>query len=235
MAPTTADAGSGSAGFEEFHDPRLVALYDAWGVGRDDIAFYLALAEELGASSILDVGCGTGQITCALSERGYAVTGVDPAAPMLDVARGRPGGELVRWIEGDASAYQGEPVDLAIMTAHVAQVIHDDAIWHATLEAVGRAIRPGGHLAFESRNPVVEAGGRGPRRLRTASWRVRSASWRCVSKHSRSNATPRRVTSRGARSTTASKRRANISSRGTRCAFALAPCWSAICATRGSR
>jgi len=102
------------------------------------------------------VGCGTGQITCALAERGYAVTGVDPAGPMLDVARTRPGGDLVGWVEGDASAYEGEPVDLAIMTAHVAQVIHDDATWHATLEAVARAVRPGGHLAFESRNPAVE-------------------------------------------------------------------------------
>jgi len=156
VTPTTASSDGESAGFEEFHDPRLVALYDVWGVGREDTAFYLALAEEIGAASVLDVGCGTGQITCALAERGYAVTGVDPAGPMLDVARARPGGDLVRWIEGDASAYEGAPVDLAIMTAHVAQVIHHDPTWHATLDGIARAIRPGGHLAFESRNPEVE-------------------------------------------------------------------------------
>lgn len=154
--PTIASSGSDSAGFEEFHDPRLASLYDAWGVGRDDTAFYLALAEELQAVSILDVGCGTGQITCALAERGHAVTGVDPAAPMLDVARSRPGGGLVRWIEGDASAFEGEPVDLAIMTAHVAQVIHENATWQTTLAGIARAVRPGGYLAFESRNPDVE-------------------------------------------------------------------------------
>jgi len=156
VTPTTANSDGESAGFEEFHDPRLVALYDVWGVGREDTAFYLALAEELSASSILDVGCGTGQITCALAERGYAVTGIDPAGPMLDVARSRPGAHLVRWIEGDASAYEGGPVDLAIMTAHVAQVIHENATWRGTLQAIARAVRRGGRLAFESRNPAVE-------------------------------------------------------------------------------
>ncbi len=156
----TDDPAEAPPGFEEFHDPRLVSLYDAWGEGRDDTAFYVALAEELrarpGARTILDVGCGTGQVTCALAERGFAVTGVDPAQPMLEVARTRPGGHLVRWIEGTADAYDGPPVDLAIMTAHVAQVIHDDTAWLGTLTATRRALRPGGTLAFESRNPAVE-------------------------------------------------------------------------------
>jgi len=134
----------------------LATVYDAWNTGRHDSDFYVALAEELEATTILDVGCGTGQITCALAERGHVVTGVDPAGPMLDVARACPGGNLVRWIEGDASAYDGPPVDLAIMTAHVAQVIHDDDIWRSTLAATHRALQPRGALAFESRNPAVK-------------------------------------------------------------------------------
>lgn len=142
--------------FEEFTDPRLVPLYDAWGVDRPDIPFWLALVEDLRASTILDVGCGTGEITVALVERGRHITGVDPAARMIEVARQRPGGHLVRWMEGDASAYAGPPVDLALMTAHVAQVIWDDATWHSTLAGIARVVRPGRYLAFESRNPRVE-------------------------------------------------------------------------------
>lgn len=156
-------ADSTGEGFAEFHHPQLAAVYDAWNTGRDDHAFYIALAEDLraqtGARAILDVGCGTGQVTCPLAERGFTVTGVDPAAPMLEVARARPGGHLVRWIEGTADAYLdagGPPVDVAIMSAHVAQVIHDDTAWLATLAATHRALRPGGTLAFESRNPAVE-------------------------------------------------------------------------------
>lgn len=145
------------ATFQEFHDPRLVALYDAWGADRADTAFYLGLAAKLSATSVVDIGCGTGEITCALAQQGYRVIGIDPAPAMLEVARHRPGGELVYWIEGDASALDGPPADLAIMTAHVTQVINDQDAWRSTLAATHRALRPGGHLAFESRNPDARA------------------------------------------------------------------------------
>ena len=149
-------APSAGEGFAEFHHPQLAAVYDAWNTGRHDHAFYLSLAAELEAPTILDIGCGTGQVTCPLAERGHTVTGIDPAGPMLEVARKRSGGDLVRWIEGTADAYDGPPVDLVIMSAHVAQVIHDDTAWLATLAATRGALRPGGTLAFESRIPTVE-------------------------------------------------------------------------------
>ncbi len=145
--------------FQEFEDPRLVALYDAWGVGREDTAFWLALAREVEAATVVDIGCGTGEITVALAQQGSRVTGVDPSRAMLEVARSRPGGDLVRWIEGDASRLGGDdsdgPADLAIMTAHVSQVIHDEVAWRRTLAQAHRALRPGGTLAFESRNPAA--------------------------------------------------------------------------------
>ncbi len=39
------------------------------------------------------------------------------------------------------------------MTGNVAQVFLNDAEWAATLRAIHVALRPGGRLAFESRNP----------------------------------------------------------------------------------
>ncbi len=39
------------------------------------------------------------------------------------------------------------------MMGHVAQVIADDHGWARTLAAAQRALRPGGRVAFESRNP----------------------------------------------------------------------------------
>jgi hypothetical protein len=76
---------------------------------------------------------------------------------MLDFARDRPGGGGVSWIEGTASRLGEVQADLAIMTGHVVQVIRDDEGWHTTLGAVHRALRPGGHVAFESRNPRARA------------------------------------------------------------------------------
>jgi hypothetical protein len=44
--------------------------------------------------------------------------------------------------------------DLVLMTSNVAQVFLDDAEWNTTLRHIHDALRPGGHLAFESRNPA---------------------------------------------------------------------------------
>ena len=142
--------------FREFSDPRLVALYDADDPSRLDTAFYVELAARLSATSIVDIGCGTGAITCELARQGHVITGVDPSSAMLKVARTRRDGDLVRWIEGNADSLADASADLAIMTGHVAQVIANEAAWRRTLASAHRALRPGGHVAFESRNPAVQ-------------------------------------------------------------------------------
>jgi len=138
-------------------DPRLVELYDRDNPRGIDTDFYLALASELEAHRIIDLGCGTGTLTCELAVEGYQVIGVDPSAAMLAVARRKPGATQVRWIEGDSSTLQQYEADLVVMTGNVAQIFLDDAEWLSTLRALHAALRPGGYLAFESRNPMVRA------------------------------------------------------------------------------
>jgi hypothetical protein len=75
---------------------------------------------------------------------------------MLAVARRQPGADRVQWVEGDASALGTPGADLVIMTGNVAQVFLDDDEWDATLRAIHAALRPGGHLAYESRNPDAQ-------------------------------------------------------------------------------
>ena len=43
------------------------------------------------------------------------------------------------------------------MTGNVAQVFLTDAEWAATLRAAYAALRPGGHLVFETRDPAAKA------------------------------------------------------------------------------
>ncbi|HEU5100231.1 MAG TPA: class I SAM-dependent methyltransferase [Roseiflexaceae bacterium] len=134
-------------------DRRLVELYDIDNPRGADTDFYIRLAAELGARTIVDLGCGTGLLTRELAVDDRRVIGVDPAPAMLAYARRQPGAERVQWIDGDAGALGTPAADLLIMTGNVAQVFLDDAEWAATLRAIHAALRPGGHLAFESRNP----------------------------------------------------------------------------------
>jgi SAM-dependent methyltransferase len=106
---------------------------------------------------VLDLGCGTGTFAILLASRGYEVTGVDPALASLDVARAKPGADSVRWIHGDAASLPKVEFDLATMTGNVAQAIVERSDWEATLRGVYEALRPVGHLVFETRNPAYRA------------------------------------------------------------------------------
>ena len=140
-----------------FADPRLAEVYDPLDPDRSDLDVYAAIVDELGARTVLDVGCGTGTLACLLAGRGIAVTAVDPAAASVAVARRKPGAELVDWVVGDAGSLPPLAVDLVTMTANVAQVFVTDAAWAGTLAAARAALRPGGHLVFESRDPARRA------------------------------------------------------------------------------
>src|SRR5689334_23647275 len=79
-----------------FGEPRLAAIYDAVeGERRGDLDHYLAIADEFGARSLLDVGCGTGVLARRAAGQGMDVTGVDPL-PAPRRARHRAGGDSLR-------------------------------------------------------------------------------------------------------------------------------------------
>ena len=137
-----------------FADPRLARIYDLFDGPRDDLALYLGIAAEVGARSVLDLGCGTGSFATLLAGSGITAFGADPALASLEIARAKD--SRVRWIHGDATSLPPLQVDLATMTGNVAQVFLGDD-WETALRCVHNALRPGGHLAFETRRPEQRA------------------------------------------------------------------------------
>ncbi|MGV9701127.1 class I SAM-dependent methyltransferase [Streptomyces sp. NPDC003483] len=140
-----------------FAHPRLAAIYDPLEPDRVDLNAYVRMAEEFRARQVLDIGCGTGVFALLLAARGIEVVGIDPAPASIVVARGKAGGELVRWICGEAADLPPLQVDLATMTANVAQAVVEARGWRETLRGARQALRPGGRLVFETRDPAARA------------------------------------------------------------------------------
>jgi len=125
----------------DYSDAQIAEIYDAVNPWAPDADFYLSLAGP-GPSSVLDLGCGTGTLCCALAKRGHRVTGVDPAAEMLAVARRKPHAEQVEWVESSAQAYKSHRrYDLIVMTGHAFQILLTDADALAAFETMRGHLR----------------------------------------------------------------------------------------------
>jgi SAM-dependent methyltransferase len=123
-----------------------------WGADND---FYLDLVRS--AASVLDVGCGTGQLLHRARDSGHTgrLCGLDPDPAMLAQAQVRTD---IDWFLGDAASTSWDrEFDLAVMTGHAFQVLITDDEVRTTLAAVRAALTDGGRFAFETRNPLVQA------------------------------------------------------------------------------
>lgn len=137
-----------------YSDPDLVQFYDIENEGGADLAYCLHFARD--KNSVLDLGCGTGQLAAALAD-GRSVTGVDPAAAMLKIARHRPNGQKIDWVEADARDVRlGQKFDLVLLTGHAFQVFLTSSDQQAVLRTIAHHLAPGGLFIFDSRNPEAK-------------------------------------------------------------------------------
>ena len=131
-------------------------IYDQINVFSKDRLFYTKLLKQINASTIADVGCGTGRLTKSFAEAGLNITAIDPNEEAIHVAKTKIDAKNVRWVVGDSADLQSHSYDAIIMTANVAQVFLSEKSWQQLLTNVHDALKPGGSFIFDCRNPEVK-------------------------------------------------------------------------------
>jgi SAM-dependent methyltransferase len=125
---------------------------------RVEVAFLLkALALPEGAR-ILDVACGYGRHAGLLARRGFRVVGVDLSRPMLAEARRRfrhrPG---LSFLRGDMRRMAFRAEFDAVISLYTSFGYFTPAQNEAALARMARALKPGGKLLIDHRDPGYDA------------------------------------------------------------------------------
>jgi trans-aconitate 2-methyltransferase len=123
------------AQYERFRDERSQPFYDL-----------LALVRPRPGMRVVDLGCGTGELTAVLHGRLEAreTVGIDSSAAMLERAWPRAGGGL-SFAAGDIAAWDGRDLDLVFSNAALHWVEDHEEL----LTRLRRALAPGGQLAVQ--------------------------------------------------------------------------------------
>lgn len=118
---------------------------------RRDVAFVHESAEDLVSwfaprkgEDVLDLGCGTGELTARIADHGARVVGVDASESMLAGARRSFPSLDVRLGDGHALPFEQE-FDGVFSNAALHWMTRPDEVVHG----VRRALRPAGRFVFE--------------------------------------------------------------------------------------
>ncbi|AEV85106.1 methyltransferase [Actinoplanes sp. SE50] len=114
----------------------------------------LDLAADVTGRRILDVGCGAGPLLEALRDRGADVTGIEPSAGMLHLARRRLGAGVALHrlgLGGDPLPFPDATFDDVVACL----VLHYLEDWTGPLADLRRILKPGGRLIVAVNHPFL--------------------------------------------------------------------------------
>lgn len=130
------------------HFDQIAADYDNSEDGSRIVPMYddiMKLIAQAAPKSLLDVGCGTGNILCKLRDlnNGMQLYGLDLSETMIEVCRGRLD-DSAQLVVGDAEQlpYGDESMDCVLCNASFHHYTKPDVV----LEEMRRVIKPKGYL-----------------------------------------------------------------------------------------
>ncbi|HST05263.1 MAG TPA: class I SAM-dependent methyltransferase [Chloroflexia bacterium] len=147
-------------------DRQLAHYYDLeYGDYEDDIAFYVEHARILDpakASSLLEIGCGTGRIALGLAQTGYRVVCLDTSPGMLAICTERAHEQgmdsRVVPVSGDMRQLNGLPDDkygMAYCALNTFAYLSTTDDQRAMLTALHRLMQPNGVLLLDLTPPFA--------------------------------------------------------------------------------
>jgi demethylmenaquinone methyltransferase / 2-methoxy-6-polyprenyl-1,4-benzoquinol methylase len=93
---------------------------------------------------LLDLACGTGDITFEAARRGASAVGLDITAGMIDLARAKPGANRLGWLVGDMAALPVASQSFDLVTTGYG--LRNTSDLSGALSDIHRVLRPGGRL-----------------------------------------------------------------------------------------
>jgi SAM-dependent methyltransferase len=138
-----------------FKDPRLAAAYPARPAYPEGVVQLLLELLRKTSHTVLEVGCGTGELTRRLAPSVDSVDAVDFSEAMLRIARQLPGGDAsnVNWILGAVEELDW-PGPYGLIVA--GESLHWME-WHTVLPRMAGALAPNAMLAIVDRSWDAES------------------------------------------------------------------------------
>lgn len=124
------------------------APYEEWTNFTD----HLIHLHPKNVKTIVDLGCGTGEITVRLATLGYEVTGVDLSSDMLTVAtkKAEHANVGINWIQQDIRKLEGfSDIDVFVSYCDVLNYITEQEDLMSVFNRVYESLRPDGLFIFD--------------------------------------------------------------------------------------
>jgi SAM-dependent methyltransferase len=133
-----------------YQEGDLTWFKDDAGLRKRELLYNLEVTpEELAGRTLLDAGCGNGELTRAMAEYGLEVVGMDfsrsvEGARRRLFERGFPVAHRVHYLQGNALELPLAPASFDFV--HSSGVLHHTPSTHRGMRSVSRAVAPGGKL-----------------------------------------------------------------------------------------
>jgi SAM-dependent methyltransferase len=132
-------------------------LYDALLPAGAHVPFYVGLARQQGGA-VLELACGTGQLTIPIALDGHSAVGLDQSGAMLKVAklRASAAGAPVAFVQSDMRDFAlGRDFNLIFIARNSLLHLLSAADLLAAFTSIRRHLAADGVLAFDIFNPDV--------------------------------------------------------------------------------